>query len=523
MKRKTLAATILLSAVLCAQSALADEAKINTDPVNTKVTDETLYVGLASEPSMLWGAASGKLENEDVMITALLTDTLVSYNNQTGEVFPNLASSWEWTDETHCRFHLRDDVTMTDGTPLTAEDVVYTVGIWTTKSAATDTGMFIVGAAAEDEHTVTIEFTTPAPDLLMMMGWYQFGIVSEEEVEAAGGLENVQKNPVIGSGRYRFKEWQNGVSITLERNDSYWNPDYKGYFKEIVFHFTTDSASRVMSVEAGELDIACNVPVIDSSVYVSKDTLKTYIFPIGQVSHLWYNMGENAGATKDLKVRQAIDKALNFDAIAQVATAGYTEPSFSYADKASVYYTQTFTEEERAVDVEGAKALLKEAGYENGLELTLLCTQDTVPVATVMQANLAEIGIKLTIDAPDIAQFVDAAFAGNYDLVPVGDTLLARAPNIIPFLRKANIEGPGVVIGGPKWTTDEIDGLIAALVSETDTDKATEELQQLESILKDQMICSNLYPEVQSAITSTQLKGLTLTDRSYLDLGTLYK
>ena len=503
--------------------ACSRSAEVNQDPANTETSDETLYLGFGAEPSTLWGAAGGKLENEDVTISGVLMDTLVRNNPETNEVEPNLASSWEWLDGTHCRFTLRDDVTMTDGTPLVADDVVYTIGVWNERSAATTVGQYIVGAETEDEHTVVIEFTVQAPDLLVMMGWYEFGIVSEDEVEAAGGLDAVQRNPVIGSGRYRFKSWEPGVSITLERNEEYWNPDYKGYYKEIVIRFINDPAARGLSVEAGELNVACDIPLINGTAFVDKENVKTYIYPTGNVLHLWYNMGENASATKDLKVRQAIDKALNFDAITQVATMGYAQPALGYAEPESKYYTQTLTEEERAVDVEGAEALLAETGYEGGLELKLLCLQDFVPAATVIQENLAEVGITLQIDTPDTAKFVEDAFAGNYDLIPVGETLVTRAPNIMPFLVKANIEGPGVVIGGPKWTTDEIDAAIAELVAEQDEEKAKEEVKALDETMKENMVCSNLYPEMKSAVTSPDLKGYTSVGRGYIDLGTFYK
>ncbi|MBO1722844.1 ABC transporter substrate-binding protein, partial [Extibacter sp. GGCC_0201] len=72
---------------------------------------------------------------------------------------------WEWIDDTHCRFKLRDDVTMTDGTLLEAEDVVYDCNeLWVGLNATNDIGKYLVGATAEDEHTVVIEFNTAAPD-----------------------------------------------------------------------------------------------------------------------------------------------------------------------------------------------------------------------------------------------------------------------------------------------------------------------------------------------------------------------
>lgn len=497
----------------------------NKDAANTEKTDETLTVGLSAEPSSLYGAAVGKTENEEQIIGNAMLDSLVKFNYTTNEIEPSLATDWEWTDDTHLKFTLRDDVTMSDGTPLTADDVVYTCNeIWVKQNTTNDTGKYLVGATKDDDHTVTIEFNTTAPDFLKMLSWTNFGIVSEDEVNAAGGLEATSTNPAIGSGPYKFKEWKNGQSVTLERNDDYWDKDYVGYYKEIVFTFTSDAAAREMAVESGDADIAYDMPVSQAATYAENDSVNTTIYDFGQTTHLWYNQGENAGATKDEKVREAIDKALDFDAIAQVGTAGFADASLSYWDPSCDYYTENYTKEERAVDVDGAKELLEEAGYGDGLEITALGLQDNTPVLTVMQANLAEAGITLKIDTPDTAQFVEGAFGGDYDLICVGDTPAVRTPaSVMPFLQKMNVDGPGMVIGGAKWTSDEIDSTITELISESDTDKATELATSLDEMVKEGTICSNLYPEMKASVYAKDLKGFNTIERGFVDVTGFYE
>lgn len=505
--------------------ATVSVVKPNQDAANTEKTDETLTIGLSSEPSSLYGAAGGKTENEEQIIGNAMLDSLVKFNYATNELEPSLATDWEWVDDTHLKFTLRDDVTMSDGTPLVADDVVYTCNkIWVEQNTTNDTGKYIKGATADDEHTVTIEFNTTAPDFLKMLSWTNFGIVSEDEVNAAGGLDAVQTNPVIGSGPYKFKEWKNGQSVTLERNDNYWDKDYAGYYKEIVFTFTSDAAAREMAVESGDADIAYDMPVSQAATYAENDSVNTTIYDFGQTTHLWYNMGDNAGATKDQKVREAIDKALDFDAIAQVGTAGFGEAALSYWDPSCDYYTANYTKEERAVDVDGAKELLDEAGYGDGVEITALGLQDNTPVLTVMQANLAEAGITLKIDTPDTAQFVEGAFGGDYDLICVGDTPAIRTPaSVMPFLQKLNVDGPGMVIGGAKWTSDEFDSTITDLISESDTDKATELATKLDEMVKDETVCSNLYPEMKASVYAKDLKGFNTSERGFVDATGFYE
>lgn len=523
MKFKKIAAMILATAMLASMpmSVHAEILDANVDAANTQVTDETLTITFASEPSTLWSAGVGKAENESQQVFSALTDTLVEVDRKTGEILPGLAEAWEWVDDTHCKFTLRDGVTMSDGTPLVAEDVAYCVGVWVEKSANTDTGRFLVGAEANDEKTVTIEFTQKAPDFVTMLSWSNFGIVSEDEVNALGGIEAAASNPAFGCGRYIFKEWKQGQSITLERNEEYWNPDYKGYYKTIVCNFVNDPAAREMAVESGDSQAALDMPVITASNFAESDSVNTVVFDYGQVIHLWYNMKEGM-PTADIKVRQAIDKCIDFDALAFVGTAGTGAPALGYiSPNVPAYYNETYTTEERAVDVEGAKALLAEAGYADGLDLTILGTQDSVPTYTVIQENLRAAGINVTINTPDIPQFVGDANGGNYDIIAVGDWVVDRNPSIFCFVNQQTIDT--FCIGGPKVTTEEMDGKLKEIIEEADPEAAKAKIGELENMMKEDMITSNMYPEMKGAVIAKDLKGYSTVERGYTDITTFYK
>ena len=515
-----LAATLALTA--SATAFAAEGVKdANEDPANTELSDETIVIEFSSEPSALWAGGTGKQENELIMVQAALLDCLVTVDRHTGDVLPNLAKEWEWVDDTHCKFTLRDDVTMTDGTPLVADDVVYSVNIWKEYSPNTDTGRFITDAVADDEHTVTIGFNAIAPDFLNMLAWANFGIVSEDEVNALGGVEAAAEKPYFGSGKYRFKDWTRGQSITIERNDEYWNPDYKGYFKEIKFIFTSDAAARVMAVQSGDAQVAYDLPVSTAGTYAGDDSLNLIVHTFGQNTRLWYNMGPNAGATADIRVRQAIDKALDFDAISQVGTAGFRPEIHSYFPEESKFYNEIFTAEERNQDIEGAKALLEEAGYGDGLDLTIVGMQDQNPIFTVIQENLRQAGINLTVNIVDTPQFVEQANGGTYDLIHVGDLVDARYPTIFTFFRQMSIDT--FCIGGAKWTTPEIEEAIDKLIQEPDEAVAKENAKALEEMLKTDMPYSNTYSEMHAAVTAKDIKGYNTIERGFVDCTGFYK
>ena len=493
----------------------------NVDPFNTEVTDEQLNVCLASEPAYLWGGGSGFIGNEEEIVMHAITDRLVEFDRRTNEVVPGLASEWEWLDDTHCRFVLRDGVTMTDGSPLAPEDVVYSANVWMEKSASNDLGRFIAGAEVDGDNAAIIEFNTPAPDLLAMLTWGGFGIVSEEEVEALGGIDAATKNPVFGCGKYKFKEWASNQYIILERNDNYWNPDYKGYFKEIRLTFINDPASRALAIMSNDIQVAYDMPISMATTYIGNENANVIAHTFGQNTRLWYNMGPNAGATADIRVRQAIDKALDFDAIAMVGTSGMGEEVHGYFPVESKYYNETFTKEERVQDIEGAKALLAEAGYADGLELNIVGLQDQSPIFVVIQENLRQAGINLTINIVDTPQFVEQANGGTYDLIHVGDLVDARYPAIMTFFRQMFIDT--FCIGGSKYTTPEIDAAVTAFIEEKDEEKAKEILKDLENTWKADMYYSNTYPEMHAALTAAGIKGYNTIERGFVDITGFYK
>ena len=179
MKMKKVLGLALASVmtISMAAAAFAEEgglAGANCDPANTEKTEESITIAFGSEPSTLYGPATGNTENESQMIASVLTDNLVAYDTQSGEVVPQLATAWEWVDDTHCRFTLRDDVTMTDGSPLVADDVVYSAKIWRDQNATNETGTIFTDtehAVADDQHTTPLEFTSYAPDNNRMLTW----------------------------------------------------------------------------------------------------------------------------------------------------------------------------------------------------------------------------------------------------------------------------------------------------------------------------------------------------------------
>lgn len=531
MRLRKLAAICIGIVMACSslgQTALAEAAETtatrddaNVDPYNSKKTDELLTIALPSEPAYAFGVPVGNLGKDNVMLQGIYLDSLVRRDKQTGEILPGLAADWEWIDEKHIRFSLRDDVVMADGSYLTSADVLFTAKCWVEQNGTNNAGKYIdlAGCSAEDEHTVVIGFNVIAPDMLVMLSWNEFGIMSESAVAAVGGLEAAAVNPVVGSGKYIFKEWVRGERMIFERNENYWDDEYAGYFKELKFTFISDASSRQMSVLSGDADVAYEIPVSMAKSMEENQDVKTWIYSGGSVYHMFYNIG-SGGPLADIRVRQAIDKALNYDALAAVGTGGYGTKSFGYIDEANALHTQTYTEEEKQIDIDGAKQLLEESGYADGLSLTAVILQEQMPAWVVIQENLRAIGIDLTINNEDVSKWVEDAIVGNYDLILVDEYIDARNPAIFTFFQWSSVnEG---FLGGDKWTTDELDGMITEAVQTSDEEEAKAKVTEIEQYLKENMLESDLYQGLNAMITSKNLKGLRTNNNGMMNPAYFY-
>lgn len=487
---------------------------------NTEKSDKTLVVSMAAEPANLWAIGTGQADNQGQMVQNCIGDSLVNYDFENQEVLPCLATEWEWVDDKRIQFTLRDDVIMNDGTPLEAADVLYTVKMATEHSANNDSGRYFDYAACEavDEHTVIVGMNVVAPDFLSMLGESAFGIVTEDGVEAAGGVEAAAKNPIMGVGPYIFKEWKSGQYILLERNEDYWDKDYVGYYKEIKFNFTNDAATREMAVESGDAGIALELPVNLAATFMENDAIKTNIYDYDQVMHLFFNCRD--GVCADKKVREAIRSALDIQAICQVATMGYGEISNGWFMPDGAYYVDVFEGEDRVQDLEKAKQLLAEAGYSDGLTLKTITQQQFVPTWTVIQEQLRLAGITLEIGNLDTAQFVTEAKAGNYDIILTGSAIETRRPSIFTFYQKANCED---VIGGSKITTDEIDAKIFQMIETPDTEEAKTLGGEIIRTIKDECWAVDLYTENKAVVMRPNMEGFRRMERGYVDFTTLYE
>jgi peptide/nickel transport system substrate-binding protein len=374
------------------------------------------------------------------------------------EIVPQLATGWEWSDDgLQLTMTLREGVVFHDGTPFNAEAVAANIDRSQNldesrrKSELTS----ITGVEVVDEFT--IRFTLGAPDatLLAQLSDRAGMMISPTAAEAAGldfGLA-----PVC-SGPYSFVERIQQDRIVLERFPDHWDAD-NYHFDTVTFLPIPDTTVRLANLRAGDLDMLERLAATDAASVRGDDALT-----MEQATSLGYqamtiNVGNGENAANPLGenalVRQALSLSIDRNVVNQVVFEGAFAPGNQPWPPGSPWYNEAFPIPER--DVEAARALLAEAGYADGVEISVQVANNPVQmqVMQVIQAMAGEAGITISIEAKEFATLLSDQTAGAYQASQVGwSGRVDPDGNIHQFLTT----GGGINDAG--YSNEEVDRLL---------------------------------------------------------------
>lgn len=388
------------------------------------VAGGTLTWGVPAEPSAggIDPMVASTIAAE--VIYSMAYDTLLTRDDD-GTIEPALATEWEQTDDTTWVFQLRDDVTFADGTPFDAGDVVYSFE--TRKDGGTNATYLSLMESVEatGDYEVTFRFSAPDGTFLDAVSARQtFLIVSEEAYGNAS--EEERQTSSVGTGAYQVTEWNQGVSVTLEKNENYWGEE--PYIDTIVFELYPDENTLLAAVQQGSVQAAA---FIDGSL---AQQAASSGFTLGDAAfrqNLAVYVNPESGPLADIDVRRAFSLALDRQAIVDTAMLGNAGISFvPPAGDPGATDATTLPYHER--DVDEAKRLLAEAGQPNP-EITLSYMGDVAaahhPVYEMMQQQLAEAGITLNLKATPLAEISPIFTTGESwtDLVAIPGSPRASA------------------------------------------------------------------------------------------------
>jgi peptide/nickel transport system substrate-binding protein len=365
------------------------------------------------------------------MVAHHVLDTLVAVNPEDNEVYPWLATSWEVSpDGKVYTFKLRDDVTFHDGTPFNAEAVKYNFEYTMRPDIKHGFAYPSMGAEALekievlDEYTVRFTFSASQPTFLISLSDGGLGIDSPAAMEEAGD-EDYGLKVLVGTGPFKFVEWEVNDHVTMVRNDEYnWAPSFlkhngPPYLDEIIWRDVAEEATRAAALEAGEIHVArLSEPMV--AQFEGNEDVDMLLIPKAGTTRM-YLINTAWPPTDDIRVRQAINHAIDKEGLLQLpAWGGLGEPGVGPLP--AVLHPggddSMLQQYDYAFDLEKAKQLLDEAGWvdedgngireKDGQELVLrfLTTSAEVPKVEPVDDMLRDVGMALNIETGDFNWFI---------------------------------------------------------------------------------------------------------------------
>ncbi|HEY1392140.1 MAG TPA: ABC transporter substrate-binding protein [Methylibium sp.] len=330
---------------------------------------------------------------------------------------PLLATKWTPTSPTVWRFELRHGVKFHDGTPFTADDVVFSFKRGASDGSDMKSYMSPIKEVRKiNDYVVDVETAAPFPILpetltvfyMMSKKWCEEN-KAERPVDRRKGVENTASFKANGTGPYRVKERQPSTRTVLVRNFNYWGK-VDGNVDEIVFTPIGNDATRVAAMLSGEIDLMEPVPLQDVDrikaagfTVMQGPELRTIFLGMDQRrDELLFSNIKGKNPFKDKRVRQAFYQAIDIEAIKSRVMRNAATPSAEMVGP-GVRGFQLDMNKRLPYDVEAAKKLMAEAGYPAGFEVGMNCPNDRyvndAQICQAVAANLARIGVKVNLQA----------------------------------------------------------------------------------------------------------------------------
>ena len=394
--------------------------------------------------------------NDDFSENAMrqIYNTLVE-KEPSGELRNALAKSIEQPDDLTYIVKLREDVKFSNGEDLTVEDVIFSLK----RVAESSQYSYIFGNIDEnsfvkqDENTLEFKLNKPDGSFLQALSHPGASILNQKHVEE--NKDDISQNP-MGTGPFVLESWNKLDSMTLVANENYWGD--KPEIEKMVLKVIPEASQRLIELESGSVDVAYKVSPNDVGNFDGQDSLKLYNKLDNSTHFVGLNVEKEPFNNK--QAREAMSYALDMKSIVNSVYMGQAElattavnPNFKYSMAKEV--------EPIGYDIEKAKALLEEAGIDFGKTIKIYVNEDQqrLDVATMMQAQLKEVGINLEVVKLEWGAFIDALKNGEHDMF-----IMSWSPSVVdphyelfqPFASENRGKGPNFMF----YSNSELDSLL---------------------------------------------------------------
>lgn len=397
-----------------------------------------------------------------------------------GKIKPVLATKWSVApDNLSYEFELREGVTFSDGSPLTADDVVFSFERLASSGLpyAKDRFKSLKAVTKTGERRVKFELSQPDAGFLLNLG--SPFLVGSAILNQKWAQSHNPKLEMMGTGPFKMTSYAPNTQLMLERNDKHWNKDAIAKVAKLTIRYMPEQSAQIAGLKGGQIDLM--FPSAESNLQLKRDPTVTTL-KVTSTNTLRLNINTNQAPYDNVDVRRAISLALNREQIVKGAfldeavPSAQVPPSYSWALKPADLKYQKH-------DPAEAKQLLAKAGHPNGFDVKL---NHLAGYATYMdrfselvKSQLAEVGIRVTIEANQNAVWLDKQNKANYEIMD--NEYAFQADPLFYLMPRPGRQGP---------TPPEMESLIAA-ASASDAENHTKQLQALQK-MQDDLV----YPDI---------------------------
>ncbi|MDQ0726632.1 ABC transporter substrate-binding protein [Microbacterium sp. W4I20] len=524
--RRTLAATAAAAALALALTACNSGAVAAPPADAERVDGGTIVYAHQQEPQCLFGGWI-----EQAYISYQFLDSLVSLTEE-GEAVPWLAEDWAVSDDgLTYTLTLKEGVEFTDGTPVDAEAIAYNFDYWVAggnSTAAVWLGGYYESAEAVDERTVAVHLSRPYTRFIENLAQGYFGIQSQQALETRTDEENCEQP--IGSGAFVVQEWNRGENVVLVRNDEYtsWpeNAEHTGpaYVEKVDWRFVADGVTRVSALRSGEADAIYDIPAVEwDGLDGEQYDLHKYVTP-GRPQQISFNTTRAPFSDENLRKafilsldRKSIVETIGRGVIPFEGNGGVSQATPGYSQKAADWY---------GFDADEANSLLDEAGWterdddgyrvKDGKTLEVvfpynagtIINADGATIFQAVQEQAKATGFKVELIPVPPSETWAGTYSGRdaYD-ISAGYWTSVNA-GILYINWRPNTEDNPNFSNSAFYDSAELEGLILAANSESDTEKQNALYGQAQEYIAEHALSFGLYDRLSTLGVNPRLRGV---------------
>lgn len=476
-------------------------------PLGAAHESDLLRIAFTSEPPSLGLYDHSSLIS--VQMNTLTFNGLIRIDNETLEPVCDLAEDYSVENDTDWTFTLKKGVKFHNGEEMTADDVVASIMHAKSIPAAALYTASIDTIEAADKYTVNLKTTEPYAGLLYDLAYYYNFIVPKSLIDAGNDFS---KNP-IGTGPYKLVEWNFGNTISYERFEDYFDSGHKAKIKNLVFSIIPEGSSRSIALEAGEIDFVWEVSNADVANLKSISGIK--VQEIDSVDNVILFFNNDIEPWNDVNLRNAIASAINREDIIAAALNGYGKPNYSCIAQGHVGSSE---KDAIVYDMDKAKEYLKLWGGDpSKITLSILCSNETrVAIGTVIQSNLAELGINVDVVSMDTASYMARWKVGDFDSV-----FASWSPsNALSYIQRFHSDRRNTYAGG--INDPEIDALVLKAKSTLDESQRLEIIEDIISKINKTSPQVSLYQSQWFRAHNADLEGVVCSKTGYASFNDMY-